>query len=116
VDHNVSVDTSGEAVEHVCAAFLVMLGRYEAGAIERELFTATMEKLRALVAERDALKADGSVYALLADAVAERDRMRAALQMLHDNTAEYQRINHLGGYDNHDMRVARAALNGGTIG
>jgi hypothetical protein len=33
-----------------------------------------------------------------------------ALQMLHDNTAEYQRINNLRGYDNHDMRVARAAI------
>lgn len=35
-----------------------------------------------------------------------------ALRLLHDNLAEYQRINNLGGYDNHDMRMARAAMDG----
>ena len=34
----------------------------------------------------------------------------AALQQLHDNNAEYGRINNLGGYDNQDMQAARAAL------
>lgn len=33
-----------------------------------------------------------------------------ALQMLHDNIAEYAKINNLGGFDNHDMRCARAAI------
>ena len=33
-----------------------------------------------------------------------------ALELLHDNLAEYQRINNMGGYDNHDMRMARAAI------
>lgn len=33
-----------------------------------------------------------------------------ALKLLHDNLAEYQRINNLGGYNNHDMKMARAAL------
>ena len=46
----------------------------------------------------------------LAAARAEIERLRAALEMLHDDVAEYQRINKLGGYDNHVMRVARAAL------
>lgn len=34
----------------------------------------------------------------------------AALKLLHDNIAEYARINNLGGFDNHDMRMARAAI------
>jgi hypothetical protein len=46
----------------------------------------------------------------VAELEAEREALRAALRMLHDDVAEYQRINHLGGYDNHVMRVARAAL------
>lgn len=33
-----------------------------------------------------------------------------AIVLLHDNFAEYQRINHIGGYDNHDMVLARAAI------
>jgi len=33
-----------------------------------------------------------------------------ALRGLHDDVADYQRINNLGGYDNHWMRIARAAL------
>ena len=32
------------------------------------------------------------------------------LQQLHDNIAEYARINNLGGLDNQDMQQARAAL------
>lgn len=36
--------------------------------------------------------------------------LRAALELLHDNIAEYARINNLGGFDNHDMKMARAAL------
>lgn len=34
----------------------------------------------------------------------------AALRLLHDNLAEYQRINNLGGYDNQDMQIALAAI------
>ena len=40
----------------------------------------------------------------------ERDRLREALQGLHDDDADYLRLNHLGGYDNHWMVAARAAL------
>lgn len=42
----------------------------------------------------------------------ERDRsaLLEALIFLHANQAEYQRINNIGGYDNHDMRMARAAI------
>jgi hypothetical protein len=57
--------------------------------LERELATATRE--------RD-------------EARAEVERMRGALRGLHDDIVEYQRINHLGGYDNHWMLAARAAL------
>jgi hypothetical protein len=42
--------------------------------------------------------------------VKERDALRFALQGLHDDVADYQRINHLGGYDNHWMKIARDAL------
>ena len=41
---------------------------------------------------------------------AEVERLRSALRGLHDDIVEYQRINHLGGYDNHWMRAAREAL------
>jgi chromosome segregation ATPase len=45
--------------------------------------------------------------------VRERNRMRSALQLLHDNTADYVRINNLGDpYQNADMRMARDALQG----
>lgn len=33
-----------------------------------------------------------------------------ALRLLHDDIADYQSINNLGGYDNHCMKLARAAL------
>lgn len=33
-----------------------------------------------------------------------------ALQLLHDDIDEYQRINNLGGHDNHCMKLARAAI------
>ena len=33
-----------------------------------------------------------------------------ALKMLHDDIADYARINHLGGFQNHAMKAARAAL------
>ena len=33
-----------------------------------------------------------------------------ALQLLHDNLADYQRINRIGGYDNQDMVLARYAI------
>ena len=44
------------------------------------------------------------------EARAEVERLRSALRGLHDDIVEYQRINHLGGYDNHWMLAARAAL------
>lgn len=48
----------------------------------------------------------------LPGALAEIERLRNALQLLHDDTDEYQRINNLGGHDNHVMKLARAALEG----
>lgn len=33
-----------------------------------------------------------------------------ALILLYDNLVEYQRLNNIGGYDNHDMQMARAAI------
>ena len=33
-----------------------------------------------------------------------------ALQLLHDSIAEFARINNLGGFENHDMKMARAAI------
>jgi hypothetical protein len=33
-----------------------------------------------------------------------------ALQLLQDDIAEYARINNLGGFDNHVMKLARAAI------
>jgi hypothetical protein len=41
---------------------------------------------------------------------ASHAELLAAVKLFHDNTAEYQKINNLGGYDNHDMRMARAAI------
>ena len=43
----------------------------------------------------------------------ERDRCRAALQMLYDETKNYVEINHLGDpHHNQSMKLARAALKG----
>jgi hypothetical protein len=38
------------------------------------------------------------------------DALRMALDMLHDETADYINRNNLGGYENHCMRLAREAL------
>lgn len=38
------------------------------------------------------------------------DTLSNALQTLHDDIVEYQDINNLDGYNNHTMRLARAAL------
>jgi hypothetical protein len=48
--------------------------------------------------------------AFIVRAVNSHDMLVEALQRLHDNLAEYQRINNLGGYDNQEMKVARNAL------
>lgn len=42
--------------------------------------------------------------------IAAAPDLLAALILLHDNLAEYQRINNIGGYENHDMKMARAAI------
>ena len=92
--------------------------------LERELATATRERdeARAIANDRDAM-VDHRDRALTAmyqrvdvitqerdEARAEVERLRSALRGLHDDIVEYQRINHLGGYDNHWMLAARAAL------
>ena len=92
--------------------------------LERELATATRERdeARAIANDRDAM-VDHRDRALTAmyqrvdvitqerdEARAEIERLRSALRGLHDDIVEYQRINHLGGYDNHWMRAARAIL------
>lgn len=95
-----------------------------ARALERELATAMRERdeARAIANDRDAM-VDHRDRALTAmyqcvdvitqerdEARAEVERLRSALRGLHDDIVEYQRINHLGGYDNHWMLAARAAL------
>jgi len=59
--------------------------------------TAMYQRVDVITQERD-------------EARAEVERMRGALRGLHDDIVEYQRINHLGGYDNHWMLAAREAL------
>ena len=54
--------------------------------------------------------ADAESFLLfLNHAEALRDLVVAA-KLLHDNLAEYQQINKIGGYDNQDMRMMREAL------
>ena len=95
-----------------------------ARALERELATATRERdeARAIANDRDAMvdhrdRALTAIYQRVDIITQERDearaeieRLRSALRGLHDDIVEYQRINHLGGYDNHWMLAARAAL------
>jgi hypothetical protein len=75
-----------------------------------------IERLRADVthwreARRIALEAGDWLKERAERAEAERDALRTALQLLHDNTADYVRINNLGDpYQNADMRMAKAAL------
>jgi hypothetical protein len=40
----------------------------------------------------------------------ERDALKTALALLHDDVADYARLNHLGGFQNHAMVAARQAL------
>ena len=89
-----------------------------------ELATATRERdeARAIANDRDAMvdhrdRALTAMYQRVDVITQERDkaraeveRLRSALRGLHDDIVEYQRINHLGGYDNHWMLAARAAL------
>lgn len=42
--------------------------------------------------------------------IAAAPELLAALKALHDDIAEYARINNLGRFDNHVMRQARAAI------
>ncbi len=42
--------------------------------------------------------------------IAAAPELLRCLQQLHDDIAEYARINNLGGYDNHVMRQARSAM------
>ena len=49
----------------------------------------------------------GQKAVYLCDAAPE---LLEALKQLHDHIAEYARINNLGGFDNHCMRQARAAI------
>ena len=83
--------------------------------LERELATATRERdeARAIANDRDAMvdhrdRALTGMYQLADviiqerdEAIAEVERLRSALRGLHDDIVEYQRIKHLGGYDNH---------------
>ena len=71
----------------------------------------TITELEALLAkpEHDAYYI-GSLRISAADLIADHKAMREALQLLHDNLAEYQRINNIDGYDNQDMVQARSAL------
>jgi hypothetical protein len=48
----------------------------------------------------------------ISELLEENARLTAALKGLHDDEAEYQRINQSGGYDNHWMRAARDVLSG----
>lgn len=45
-----------------------------------------------------------------ADIIAAAPVLLAALKMLHDDVADYARVNNLGGFDNHAMKAARAAI------
>ena len=66
----------------------------------KRLYEAECEQLK-LTAERDALQAQVA-------------GLTEALQGLHDDVADYARINNLGGFDNHWMKAARAALSSKT--
>jgi hypothetical protein len=46
--------------------------------------------------------------------IASAPLLLEALQALHNDIAEYARINNLGGFDNHCMRQARAAIQKAT--
>ena len=78
--------------------------------------------LRAMIEDlRSALALERSARPALEEVSTERDALQAqvaglreALQGLHDDVADYARINNLGGFDNHWMKAARAALAGPT--
>lgn len=53
---------------------------------------------------------DGPEAEANARLIASAPELLAALEALHDEVAEYQKINHTGGYDNHAMKLARAAI------
>ena len=48
--------------------------------------------------------------------IAAAPELLMALQMLYDETADYIRLNNLGGMDNQCMRLARAAIAAATSG
>lgn len=60
-----------------------------------------------VIAELDVKRPEFAANALL---IAAAPELLRCLQQLHDDIAEYARINNLGGYDNHVMRQARSAI------
>jgi hypothetical protein len=71
-------------------------------------YKEALAEIERLQAERDAWEATANHH------YQEVFALRAALQLLHDNIADYVRVNNLGDpYQNADMRAARDALREG---
>lgn len=66
-------------------------------------FLTTVADCRIGGANRDTQTANARLISAAPD-------MLEALEALHDEIDEYQRINNLGGHDNHVMKQARAAI------
>jgi predicted nuclease with TOPRIM domain len=76
-----------------------------------EIQNALRQQLSVANSKFDSINEDLSAMEdQLSDHIKRDVMLRDALQQLHDNIAEYARINHLGGFDNQDMRMARKAL------
>jgi hypothetical protein len=90
-----------ESVLTAAAAYQLLM----AAAVEIERLTA--ERAQLIAANNAALE---FCIARRWKLQAQRDKLVAALQGLHDDNADYLRLNNLGGYDNHWMQTARATL------
>ena len=88
-----------EMVDIAMKAYHDMLRSLQHNINGKDLMGAALEAVAPMIAE-----------AAAADTMAHITRLRSALQGLHDDIADYAKINNLGGYDNHWMKEARTAI------
>ena len=91
------------ATKHIVSKRLLEFNilKYENGNYKSHIMQRKFEAWQAATAEREKR---------IAELQAHINVLREALENLHDDIAEYQKLNNIGGYENQCMKQARQAL------